>query len=43
MSEKELLVIADKIKNKTATQEEILAFTEEFRKVLEEVKTNLSE
>jgi len=43
MSEKELLVIADKIKNKTATQEEILIFTEEFRKVLEEVKVNLSE
>ena len=38
MDEKELMVIADKIKNKTATEEEILAFTEEFNKVLGEMK-----
>ena len=42
MDEKELMVIADKIKNKTATEEEILAFTEEFNKVLGEMKEDLS-
>jgi len=39
MDEKKMEEIAEKIKNKTATEEEILVFTKEFNKILE----NLSE
>jgi hypothetical protein len=38
MDEKTMLVVAEKIKNKTATKEETEAFLEEFNKALEDVK-----
>ncbi len=41
MDEKTMLVIADKIKNKTATKEEITAFLEEYNKTLKEIKEDL--
>ena len=37
-----MLEIAEKIKNKTASEEEILAFTKEFNKLLIKVKEDLS-
>lgn len=37
-----MLEIAEKIKNKTATEKEILAFIKEFNKLLEEMKEDLS-
>jgi len=43
MDEKTMLEIAEKIKNKTATEEEILTFTKEFAKLLEDIKDTLSE
>jgi len=43
MDEKTMLEIAEKIKNKTATEEEIIIFTKEFTKLLKEVKKDLSE
>ena len=42
MDEKTMLEIAEKIKNKTATKEEILSFTKEFNNLLEEMKGDLS-
>lgn len=36
-----MLEIAEKIKNKTANKEEILAFTKEFNKLLEGIKEDL--
>lgn len=36
-----MLAIAEKIKSKTATKEEILAFTKEFTKLLSEIKKDL--
>ncbi|MFA6392914.1 MAG: hypothetical protein WCW54_02430 [Candidatus Paceibacterota bacterium] len=41
MDEKTMLEIAAKIKNKTATKEEVTAFTKEFTKLLEEIKEDL--
>lgn len=41
MDEKTMLEIAEKIKNKTATEEEIVAFKEEFAKLLEEINDDL--
>lgn len=41
MDEKTMLVIAEKIKNKTATKEEIADFLEEYNKTLEEIKKDL--
>lgn len=37
-----MLEIAEKIKNKTATEEEIASFTKEFAKLLEDIKDTLS-
>lgn len=37
MDDKKMEEIAEKIKNKTATEEEILAFTKEFNKILEDL------
>jgi hypothetical protein len=42
MDENIMKEIAEKIKNKTATEEEILAFTKEFNSILSEVKDDLS-
>jgi hypothetical protein len=42
MDDAKMMEIAEKIKNKTANQEEILAFTEEFNKVLGELRDDLS-
>ncbi len=36
-----MLVIADKIKNKTATKEEIASFLKEYNKLLTEIKEDL--
>ncbi len=36
-----MLEIAEKIKNKTATQEEVASFTKEFSKLLKEIKDDL--
>ena len=41
MTKEEMLVIANKIKEKTATEEEILIFTKEFSKLLGEIKEDL--
>jgi len=41
MTNEEMLIIAEKIKNKTATQEETLAFTKEFGKLLREIKEDV--
>lgn len=41
MDKKTMLEIAEKIKNKTATEPEILAFTKEFNNLLEEIKEKL--
>jgi|GEM_PF-2076020 len=42
MDDTKMIEIAEKIKNKTATEEEILAFTKEFNRVLEELNSSLS-
>lgn len=41
MTNEEMLAIADKIKNKTATKEEILAFTKEYSQLVNEIKEDL--
>ena len=41
MTNEEMLAIADKIKEKTASEEEILIFTKEFSKLLGEIKEDL--
>lgn len=41
MDEKTMLEIAEKIKNKIATEQEILAFTKEFTKLLQDMKDAL--
>lgn len=41
MDEKTMLEIAEKIKNGTATKEEILVFTKEFEKLLESMNNDL--
>lgn len=41
MTNEEMLVIADKIKEKTASEEELIIFTKEFSKLLGEIKEDL--
>lgn len=41
MDEKTMLELADKIKNKTATEEEIAAFQKEFVKLLDGINDDL--
>jgi len=41
MTNEEMLAIADKIKEKTASEEEIIIFTKEFSKLLGEIKEDL--
>lgn len=41
MDEKTMLEIAEKIKNKTATEEEMVIFKEEFAKLLEKMNKDL--
>ncbi|MFA6355011.1 MAG: hypothetical protein WCW65_01120 [Candidatus Paceibacterota bacterium] len=43
MDEKTMDLIAEKIKNKTATEEEILAFIKEYNNLLEKVNNELSQ
>lgn len=43
MDKNTMLAIAEKIKDKTATEEEIIAFTNEFTKLLSEINKDLSE
>lgn len=42
MDEKTLLEIAEKIKNKTATDEEVTLFMAELKKILAEIKDDLT-
>lgn len=42
MDEKTMLEIAEKIKNKTATEEEIASFIKEFTELLKGIKDDLS-
>jgi hypothetical protein len=42
MDEKTMLEIAEKIKNNTATKDEIIAFTKEYSKIVKELKEELS-
>lgn len=41
MDENEMVTIAEKIKDKTATNEEITAFLKEYNKLLTEIKDDL--
>lgn len=41
MNEEEREIIADKIKNKTATEEEIVLFLNEFKKLVSELNKEL--
>lgn len=41
MDEKTMLEIAEKIKNETATEEEIITFKEEYAKLLEGINNDL--
>lgn len=42
MDDKAMLAIAEKIKNKTATEKEIADFLKEYKKLLTEIKEDLS-
>jgi hypothetical protein len=42
MTQEEMLIIADKIKRKVATEDEILAFAQEYSKLLGEIKDELA-
>lgn len=41
MTKEEMLAIGEKIKNQTATPEEVLVFTKEFSKMIGEIKEEL--
>lgn len=41
MNNEEMMAIAEKIKNNTASPEEVIAFTEAFTKLMGDIKTDL--
>jgi len=42
MTDEELFALAEKIRDKTATEEEIIIFSKEYNKLYEELKNDLS-
>ncbi len=42
MDEAKMIEIAEKIKNNTATEEEVLSYTQKIKEIVSEIKADLS-